>query len=927
VFVSGAFGGNLNFGNGISLTNTATNAPFVNAFVAKYNSLGVIQWAEEAGGTNGGDYFDIALDGQTNIYAAGGLISGAAVSKFSPAGTLQWTYAANGPPANPVGSIVTKCAVDTAGHCYLAGWYQGGTAAFGTNTLQPQETLNFFLAETVTNPTVQFSASPASSLPPLTVQFNSTNVDSQGNTISSWKWNFGDGTTTNTQNPSHTYTNVATFYPSFVATNISGVSVIGFGPLITTTNISAANPTIQFTANPTNGLPPLAVQFNSSNVDSLGNAITSWNWNFGDGTTTNTQNPLHTYTIANIFLPSLTATNSRGVAVVGNGPQIATLTPTPSTCFSYTINNGAITITGYTCSGGAVNIPSMINGLPVTVIGAAFENNNNVTSVTIPDSVTSIGDHAFDSCYNLTSVTIGNSVTHIGEWAFSVCNLTNVTIPNSVTSIGDGAFNDCPLLTNVTIPNSITSIGGEMFRYCGLTSIMIPQSVTSIGSSAFEYCDSLTSITIPNSVTSIGSSAFADCTGLKAAYFQGNAPSADCTVFQGDSVTVYYLPGMTGWGSSFACVPTAAWILQVATTNLPRGTNGVPYSQQLSAIYGQTPYTWTNISGALPPGLTLAANGVISGTPMSGGTNNFTVKVTDALSATATQALMLTVVGPPIITIQPTNNSIWVPVGSNVTFSVSVSGTGPFSYQWRLNSNNLPNGIITTVAGGGHGGQNGLGDGLGDGGAATDATLWNPFGVAVDVTGNLFIADQANYRIRKVGITGIINTVAGNGSYAGTGTGDYSGDGSAATNAELFFPDGVAVDAAGNLFIADSYNNVIRKVVLPRGSTLVLNDVGFGNAGAYDVVVSGPYGSVTSSVVNVVVTLPVILSSPQITVGKTNFTFQLSGPAGSNYVLQVSTNLLNWDPISTSAIPVSGSINLTNTMSGYKQSFYQVHLQ
>jgi hypothetical protein len=466
-----------------------------------------------------------------------------------------------------------------------------------------------------------------------------------------------------------------------------------------------------------------------------------------------------------------------------------------------------------------------------------------------------------------------------------------------------------------------------MFRYCGLTSIMIPQSVTSIGSSAFEYCDSLTSITIPNSVTSIGSSAFADCTGLKAAYFQGNAPSADCTVFQGDSVTVYYLPGMTGWGSSFACVPTAAWILQVATTNLPRGTNGVPYSQQLSAIYGQTPYTWTNISGALPPGLTLAANGVISGTPMSGGTNNFTVKVTDALSATATQALMLTVVGPPIITIQPTNNSIWVPVGSNVTFSVSVSGTGPFSYQWRLNSNNLPNGIITTVAGGGHGGQNGLGDGLGDGGAATDATLWNPFGVAVDVTGNLFIADQANYRIRKVGITGIINTVAGNGSYAGTGTGDYSGDGSAATNAELFFPDGVAVDAAGNLFIADSYNNVIRKVVLPRGSTLVLNDVGFGNAGAYDVVVSGPYGSVTSSVVNVVVTLPVILSSPQITVGKTNFTFQLSGPAGSNYVLQVSTNLLNWDPISTSAIPVSGSINLTNTMSGYKQSFYQVHLQ
>ncbi len=72
---------------------------------------------------------------------------------------------------------------------------------------------------------------------------------------------------------------------------------------------------------------------------------------------------------------------------------------------------------------------------------------------------------------------------------------------------------------------------------------------------------------------------------------------------------------------------------------------------------------------------------------------------------------------------------------------------------------------------------------------------------------------------------------------------------------------------------------------------------------------------------------PVILSTPQITIGKTNFTFQLSGPAGSNYVLQVSTNLLNWDPISTSAIPVSGTINVTNAITNYSRRFYKVHLQ
>ena len=103
--------------------------------------------------------------------------------------------------------------------------------------------------------------------------------------------------------------------------------------------------------------------------------------------------------------------------------------------------------------------------------------------------------------------------------------------------------------------------------------------------------------------------------------------------------------------------------------------------------------------------------------------------------------------------------------------------------------------------------------------------------------------------IREVGTNGIITTVAGNGYGAGTGVGGYTGDGGAATNAELDWPSGVAVDATGNLFIADTYNNVIRKVLI-QGPTLVLNDVDSGNAGAYDVVVSSPYGSVTSSVVN-----------------------------------------------------------------------------
>jgi uncharacterized repeat protein (TIGR03803 family) len=234
------------------------------------------------------------------------------------------------------------------------------------------------------------------------------------------------------------------------------------------------------------------------------------------------------------------------------------------------------------------------------------------------------------------------------------------------------------------------------------------------------------------------------------------------------------------------------------------------------------------------------------------------------------------------------------------------------------------NGIIITVAG------NGTASYFGDLGAATNAELYLPRGVAVDTSGEIFIADSYNNVIREVGTSGIITTVAGNGYEAGTGYGGYSGNGGAAANAELNWPEDVAVDASGNLFIADKNNNVVREVVAPgfsSGPTLVLNKIGFGNAGAYDVVVSNPYGSVTSSVVNLTVTIPVILSSPQITAGKTNFTFLLSGPAGSNYVLQVSTNLLNWDPISTSAIPVNGTINLTNAITNYNRRFYKVHLQ
>ena len=177
----------------------------------------------------------------------------------------------------------------------------------------------------------------------------------------------------------------------------------------------------------------------------------------------------------------------------------------------------SVTSIGWGAFSGCDSLTSVTIGNGVTSIrGHAFGYCTSLTSITIPDSVTSIGDSAFPGCTSLASVTIGNGVESIGGYAFRGCRaLTSVTIPDSVTSIGSSAFWRCSSLTSVTIGNGVTSIGNRAFWDCtSLTSITIPNSVTSIGSSAFYKCDSLTSVTIPDSVTSIGDYAFSACTSL-----------------------------------------------------------------------------------------------------------------------------------------------------------------------------------------------------------------------------------------------------------------------------------------------------------------------------------------------------------------------------------------------------------------------------
>lgn len=231
-------------------------------------------------------------------------------------------------------------------------------------------------------------------------------------------------------------------------------------------------------------------------------------------------------------------------------------------------------------------------------------------------------------------------------------------------------------------------------------------------------------------------------------------------------------------------IVTSASTLTLADQLLPAAITTRPYSRLVAATGGTgLGYVWTEVSGALPPGLGLGTSGTpaatLSGTPVSTGSYTFTLQVTDSAANTATRAYTLDVFSP---------------------------------------------GHITTIAGGG----SGTGGGIGDGGLALAATLADARGICLDAAQNIYIADKDHSRVRKVSAsTGQITTVAG------TVTEGYSGDGGQGTQAELWLPHDVAIhDASNSLYIADYGNNVVRRLDLASG--IITTYAGGGSGGLGD---------------------------------------------------------------------------------------------
>ncbi len=244
--------------------------------------------------------------------------------------------------------------------------------------------------------------------------------------------------------------------------------------------------------------------------------------------------------------------------------------------FAFTFHNGGWTVTAFTGGASTVTVPKQVDGFDVTAVGDyAFSGKANITSVSLPKSVVSIGTGAFNECAKLAKVTIpAGGLTSIGEKAFFKCGLlSSIALPYGLTSIGAEAFSECAKLTAAVLPDTLTSIGKEAFFGSGLTTAAVPGGVTTMGEGVFHNCKNLTSASLGGGLTSVGKEMFSSCGKLTKIVIPDSVTSIGEAAFKGCGLTVAMVPEkVTSLGAEafFGCANLKTLCIPKAITTLPK---------------------------------------------------------------------------------------------------------------------------------------------------------------------------------------------------------------------------------------------------------------------------------------------------------------------------------------------------------------------
>ena len=209
---------------------------------------------------------------------------------------------------------------------------------------------------------------------------------------------------------------------------------------------------------------------------------------------------------------------------------------------SYYINDDGTCSVVSTLKTGEIVIPQVAviegkNYIVTAILEGAFQTKDKITSIDIPNSVTSIGEYAFLGCTGLTTIKLPDALAEISTGTFSLCTgLTSVALPSALSAIGSEAFYNCTGLISLHLPNLLTTIGDHAFFNCSnLAVIAIPNTLESIGNEAFLNCSKLTSIYLPGTITHIGTGAFSNCTGLTSVIIPNSITALESSVFSGCS--------------------------------------------------------------------------------------------------------------------------------------------------------------------------------------------------------------------------------------------------------------------------------------------------------------------------------------------------------------------------------------------------------